>query len=171
MNQTASHVPVHLVRVTAPRSRVSSRVPLARVLFMTSPKRRACSQASKIGANQVWNVLRPAPCEIRRRTFLRVYVNYYIILVIKKRKKLIFSSSVVSIRLSPLFLVNLHNNTVSNLGWLVQDIFPTSINWDAIHLYSRDEWFLLLMMPLPSLQLFASRVTFFGGFSDFKLRG
>ena len=63
----------------------------------------------------------------------------------------------VSIRLSPLFLVNLHKNTLTNLGWLVQDIFPTSINWDAIHLYSRDEWFWLFMMPLPSLHICVSR--------------
>ena len=40
-----------------------------------------------------------------------------------------------SIRLSPLFLVNLHKNTWTNLGWLVHDILPTSINWDAIHLW------------------------------------
>ena len=63
----------------------------------------------------------------------------------------------VSIRLSPLFLVNLHKNTLTNLGWLVQDILPTSINWDAIHLYSRDEWFGFFMMPLPSLHICVSR--------------
>ena len=63
----------------------------------------------------------------------------------------------VSIRLSPLFLFNLHKNTMSNSGWLVQDIFPTSINWDAIHLYSRDEWFWLFMMPLPRVHICVSR--------------
>ena len=67
----------------------------------------------------------------------------------------------VSIRLSPLFLVNLHKNTLSNLGWLGQDILPTSINWDAIHLYPRDECFWLFMMPLPSLHICASRDFFF----------
>ena len=63
----------------------------------------------------------------------------------------------VSIRLSPLFLVNLHKNTLTNLGWLVHDILPTSINWDAIHLYSRDEWFWLFMMPLPRVHICVSR--------------
>ena len=67
----------------------------------------------------------------------------------------------VSIRLSPLFLVNLHKNTLSNLRWLGQDILPTSINWDAIHLYPRDEWFWLFMIPLPSLHICVSR-DFFG---------
>ena len=40
---------------------------------LIGPSTRTCFWVGKIGANQVWKFLRPAPYEIRRRTFLKVY--------------------------------------------------------------------------------------------------
>ena len=39
---------------------------------LIGPSALTCFWVGKIGANQVWKVLRPAPYEIRRRTFLKV---------------------------------------------------------------------------------------------------
>ena len=62
----------------------------------------------------------------------------------------------VSIRLSPLFLVNLHKNTVSNLGWLVQDIsLPLSTEMRSICIHVMNDFSFLWCLAYLHICIFA----------------